>query len=89
MSDILRHRGGWIAAGLLVAFLGALPAGARAQDQNRTPGYTNLQVLPADISRAELNEIMHANLQGLGLPRRANEGCFHCHAGSMDDPRET
>ena len=72
-------------AALLVASLGARPAAA----QTAAPGYTNLQVLPADISRAELGEIMLANLQGLGLPRRANEGCLHCHAGSMDEPRTT
>lgn len=48
--------------------------------------YTNLQVLPADISRGELNRIMLDNLQGLGLPRRANEGCLFCHVGSMAVP---
>ena len=54
-----------------------------AQD---TPRYENLQVLPADISRAELIDIMLDNLSGLGLPRRASEGCLFCHSGSMDVP---
>ncbi len=72
-------------AALLVASLGAQPAAA----QNAAASYTNLQVLPADISPAELGEIMLANLQGLGLRRRTNEGCLHCHAGSMDEPRNT
>lgn len=48
--------------------------------------YTNLQVLPADITRSELNRLMLDNLQGLGLPRRANEGCLFCHVGSMATP---
>lgn len=48
--------------------------------------YTNLQVLPTDITRSELNQIMLDNLLGLGLPRRANEGCLFCHSGSMDVP---
>lgn len=49
-------------------------------------GYENLQVLPADISRGELTEIMLQNMADLGLPRRANEGCLFCHVGSMDTP---
>lgn len=74
-------------AGLLIATCGVLtlaPSGAAAQSDN---GYTNLQVLPADVSRAELGEIMLENLRALGLPRRAGEGCLHCHAGSLDIPR--
>ena len=71
-------------SGLLVLTLGV--GFARAQDD---PGYQNLQVLPTDISREELGEIMLANLRGLGLPRRSGEGCLHCHAGSTDTPRST
>lgn len=59
------------------------PAVASGQD---TPAYRNLQVLPQDISRADLTNIMLDNLSGLGLPRRANEGCLFCHAGSMEVP---
>lgn len=49
-------------------------------------GFVNLHVLPADISRQDLNRIMLHNEEGLGLPRRANEGCLFCHVGSMDVP---
>jgi len=71
-------------SGLLGMILGPVPV--RAQED---PGYQNLQVLPADISRDELGDIMLANLQGLGLPRRSGEGCLHCHAGSTDTPSGT
>ena len=56
--------------------------------QEEASAYTNLQVLPTDISRAALGEIMLANLQGLGLRRRGGEGCLYCHVGSMDVPRD-
>ena len=46
----------------------------------------NLQVLPFDTTRQELNAVMVENLLGLGLPRRQSEGCLYCHAGSMDMP---
>ena len=65
----------------IVASVATKPAAA--QD---APRYQNLQVLPADISRDELIEIMLNNLRGLGLPRRASRGCLFCHAGSMDVP---
>ncbi len=48
---------------------------------------TNLQVLPEEISRSELNQIMLENLAGLGLPRREGEGCLYCHEGSLEIPR--
>ncbi len=68
-----------------VAFVLALGNSATmAQEQ---PTYKNLQVLPADISRGDLNQIMLDNLQGLGLPRRSGEGCLYCHMGSTDVPR--
>lgn len=51
-------------------------------------GYENLQILPDDIDRSELSRIMLANLSGLGLARRANEGCLFCHVGSMDVPSD-
>ena len=59
------------------------PTGGVAQE---APTYQNLQVLPENISRSELTDIMLANLSGLGLPRRANRGCLFCHVGSMDVP---
>lgn len=48
---------------------------------------TNLQVLPEEITRSELNQIMLENLAGLGLPRREGEGCLYCHEGSLEVPR--
>ncbi len=57
---------------------------ALAEDSQRE--YTNLQVLPADITRDELRDVMLANLRGLGLPRRQNRGCLHCHEGDMEQP---
>jgi len=74
--------------GLLLAVLctgiGAPPT-APVSAQER-PTFENLQVLPEDISRSELNRIMLDNLAGLGLPRRANEGCLFCHVGSISLP---
>ena len=55
--------------------------------EEESPGYQNLQVLPADTTDAQMSEAMLANLLELGLPRRGGEGCLFCHAGSMDVPR--
>ncbi len=57
---------------------------ATAQDRV----YTNLQVLPTDISNDDLGQVMINNLRGLGLPRRGGKGCLFCHVGSMDGPRD-
>jgi tetratricopeptide (TPR) repeat protein len=62
-----------------------MPAAAEEESH----AYKNLQVLPQDISRDDLSEVMLANLRGLGLRRRGGEGCLHCHAGSMDTPRQS
>ena len=51
--------------------------------------YENLQVLPRDISQDELSQAMLENLRGLGLPRRQNEGCLHCHVGDMERASDT
>ena len=51
------------------------------------PPYENLQVLPKDITRSQLNEVMLGNLRGLGLPRLAGEGCLYCHVGDLERPR--
>lgn len=71
---------------LLAALACAAGAGAEGAPAQEPNGYRNLQVLPEDISRGDLVDIMLANLAGLGLPRRANEGCPFCHVGSMDTP---
>ena len=84
--DTTNARNRWlgvVAVAALLTAAAARPIGA--QDAN--PRYTNLQVLPSDISDAELGQIMLDNLSGLGLPRRAGEGCLYCHAGSLDVPR--
>lgn len=49
-------------------------------------GFRNLHVLPTDVERRVLIDVMLENQQGLGLPRRANEGCLFCHVGSLDIP---
>ena len=51
--------------------------------------YENLRVLPQDVSQDELSQAMLENLRGLGLPRRQNEGCLHCHVGDMERPGDT
>jgi Photosynthetic reaction centre cytochrome C subunit len=61
------------------------PAGAQEHER----GFTNLKVLPSDITREELNEAMLGNLLGLGLRRLQGEGCLHCHVGNMEQPRAT
>ena len=72
-----------VGVGLAIVAAALAPLESVSQE---APRYTNLQVLPPDISRSALNEIMLANLLELGLPRRANRGCLFCHAGSMDVP---
>ena len=56
----------------LMALLAALLPVSQAQTQDTEEAFSNLQVLPQDIGRPELNQIMLQNLQGLGLPRRQN-----------------
>ena len=73
----------WI-AGVAWVLCTAFGAELEGQEDN---GYTNLRVLPSDISRAELGQVMLDHLAGLGLPRRAGEGCLHCHSGSLEVPR--
>ncbi len=67
---------------LVVTLGGALVDLAYAQRP-----YQNLQVLPSEISRSQLNEIMLGNLRGLGLRRLAGEGCLFCHVGDLERPR--
>lgn len=55
--------------------------------EGQTEEYENLQALPPDISRDELGDTMLGFLGALGLPRRAGQGCLHCHEGSLDVPR--
>ena len=57
--------------------------------QDRDAEFENLKVLPPDISRDDLGEIMLDNLRGLGLRRLAGEGCLFCHVGDMEQPRDS
>lgn len=66
--------------------LGVAPMAGAIQTDS---AFTNLQVLPADIAERDLIDAMLENLRGLGLPRRQNEGCLHCHVGDMEQPVAT
>jgi Photosynthetic reaction centre cytochrome C subunit/Tetratricopeptide repeat len=69
-----------VATASFVAAQGSPPA-QRAQGPGGQDGerFTNLQVLPKDITRPQLNEVM------LGFGRSLGVGCDHCHMGeSMD-----
>ena len=73
---------------LLALVVSMAPSGAgglNAQEQDVR--YSNLQVLPPDISQDELGDTMLGFLSGLGLRRRAGVGCLHCHVGDIDVPR--
>jgi hypothetical protein len=83
---IQRRRHLALAAGLAVVLVACAWDSILAQDP---PAYTNLKVLPEDISRDELLDVMLGNLRGLGLPRRSGEGCLYCHVGSTETPRST
>jgi len=74
-----------VATTALAVVVLVFPASVDGQD---TEGFQNLHVLAPDISRRALFDIMLENGEGLGLPRRANEGCLFCHTGSMDVPSD-
>ena len=60
-----------------IALISALTAVAQ---QNPIPEkFTNLQVMPKDVSRAELTMIMRMFAMGLGVR------CEHCHVGEGND----
>jgi len=68
---------GLACAALALAFT-LLPARAGAQGHEEE-GYTNLHILPIDISQEELREVMGNFSSALGL------GCGHCHVMGLDD----
>lgn len=72
-----------VAAGMIVCGM----TGSLVAQGPRGNGYSNLQILPEDISRDELGDIMVRNMRALGLPRLGGEGCLYCHVGDMDVPR--
>ncbi len=64
-------RGIALGAAVLVAGLTQVPVAA--QDRGAPPPPTNLQVLPKDISRADLNSTMRGFTTALGVE------CSYCH----------
>lgn len=67
--------GRFLAAAVIV-FVAA--AGARAQGGQQPPP-TNLKVLPKDMSRREVVQMMRSFTRSLGVR------CNHCHVGEGDD----
>ena len=69
--------------GAVVVAMGALvvvsAVAARAQQNPIPETYTNLQVLPKDITRAQLVPVMRSFAMHLGVR------CEHCHAGEGND----
>jgi hypothetical protein len=84
-EGVMQAKRRWIVA--LSVWIGLMMAVVPQAAEEPAPEYKNLKVLPKDISRADLDQIMLDNLSGLGLRRRSGEGCLFCHAGSMDVPR--
>jgi tetratricopeptide (TPR) repeat protein len=64
---------------LTALVLGVVPGVAHAQIPDH---FTNLKVLPKDISKEQLLGTMRAFAGGLGV------GCDYCHADAKDNPRE-
>ena len=78
-----------VSLGLLPTLL-LLPSSANPSSASPAPAgdHENLQVLPKDIGRGQLGNLMLDFLSGLGLPRRAGEGCLHCHVGVAGSDRD-
>jgi hypothetical protein len=72
-------RGLHAAAVLLGAVVMATAVVVRAQQNPIPETFTNLQVLPKDITRAQLVPIMRNFAQHLGVR------CEHCHVGEGND----
>jgi hypothetical protein len=62
----------------LVAACGVMPASGQIPDK-----FTNLQVLPKDISKGGLLDVMKGFTSGLGVR------CQHCHIGEEGKPLTT
>ncbi|HQX82659.1 MAG TPA: c-type cytochrome [Vicinamibacterales bacterium] len=76
MKSGMKH-GVWLVcgAGLLIS-----AAGVRATGAPQLPAaYTNLQVLPKDITQDQLMGVMKGATQSLGVR------CWYCHDGAGDD----
>ena len=88
----VQRRTGWLGAAIVCASFSAVVLGAQgtapapptatAAKPAGQQGPRNLKVLPKDLSRQELGDIMQGFAQSLGV------GCDHCHMGesmeSMD-----
>jgi tetratricopeptide (TPR) repeat protein len=66
------------ACALAIVLLWAGSAGAQIPDK-----FTNLKVLPEDISKREMMNIMRGFAMSLGTR------CHHCHVGEPDQPLDT
>jgi len=67
-----------LVAAMLLALLSAGVAGAQIPDK-----FTNLKVLPKDISKRELMDVMRNFSMSLGTR------CIHCHVGEEGKPLDT
>jgi hypothetical protein len=76
-----------LCAALALSFLGSAVLQAQDTQAQVTREHQNIQALPADISDDELSDVMLGFLRALGLPRRAGQGCLHCHEGDLEVPR--
>jgi hypothetical protein len=70
MNGIRFTISGLVASLVLSIALGAIPVRAQIPDE-----FTNLEVLPTDISKGELVSLMRSFAAGLGVR------CNHCHVG--------
>ena len=68
--------------GLLICLIALGVQSFKKQDHQQEPKFKNLKVLPADISREKLDEIMDNFKVALGVK------CGYCHAPSKDNPRK-
>ena len=76
----------------IAVFVVLCPRSTLAQQRDANTNldvYTNLKVLPKDVSRRELVNAMLEHLRGLGLRRNRNEGCLYCHVGEFGQPTDT
>lgn len=72
-------RFGTVTAAVLSGVVVVSAVAVRAQQNPIPETYTNLQVLPKDISRAQLVPVMRNFAQHLGVR------CEHCHVGEGND----
>jgi hypothetical protein len=72
-----------LAGGLSLALVLTAASATRAQQRWVPPDPMNLQVLPADIDKAQLVQTMRSFTQALGVR------CEFCHVGEAERPLDT